>query len=270
MKTLALAVAPALLAAHAHAATLFGSEVVNDVLIDINQSTAIATVIGPVVPAPAATFSLRGLAADPGTGRLWGVGGNLSTQFLYSVNTSTAVITTITATGTDNPNGLAFRPASQTLFFTDNLSNALYSYDVSTDGAPSGVNFIGTISGGFADVEGLAYDPLTDTLFGLAASHSTIVVINQSTAAATQLPGINLPAATWRGLTFDTQQRLLYASHVGSSLYTIDPDTGAHTLIAPITGAGVGFATQGLAHIPAPPAAALLALATLPGRARRH
>ncbi len=270
MKTTALVALQLALAAHTHAAILFGSEVVSDVIIDINQSTAAATVIGPVIPAPAAQFSLRGLAADPSTGRLWGVGGNLSTQFIYSVNASTAAITPITSTGTDNPNGLAFRPASQTLFFTDNLTNALYSYNVSTDGVPSGgISLIGQISGGFADVEGLAYDPRTDTLYGLAASHSTIIIIDQNNASATQLPGVALPSAIWRGLTFDTQQQLLYASHVGSSLYTIDPATGAHALVAPITGAGVGFATQGLAHIPSPAPAALLTLAAL-SRAKRR
>ncbi|MSU46053.1 MAG: PEP-CTERM sorting domain-containing protein [Lacunisphaera sp.] len=150
---------------------------------------------------------------------------------------------TVVSTG-GNPNGLAFDPDNQLLYITDNNSNGLYRYSIAT----SLHTLIGTISGGFTSVEGLGYDAVTATLFGLADDQDRIIKLNTTTAAGTALPN-GLVAGIWRGLDFDPGTGLLFATRVnaGGILTSIDPLTGIGTDLGPITGSGTFTFIQGLA-----------------------
>ncbi len=258
----------------ASGARLYGSEVIADVLVSIDRNDASASVIGPFFPTNT-QGAIRGMAADIANEILFGLGDTPgSQQQIFQVNITNGALTPLVATGTTNPNGLAFDSSQGALYFTDNNTNGLYRVDlVASRGAGGGLSpaFVGTIGGGFSNVEGLAYDPFTDTLYGLADSSDQIIVIDKSNAGAVALATNPLGGGNWRGLTFDTNTQTLLATRViGSPLAEIDPVTGAVTFLGDVAGPGVGGATQGLAFIPAPGTALVLGGLLGAGRRRRR
>lgn len=243
-------------AVSARAQTLFGSDVVDDKLVRLVPATLNGTVVGPFGPS-GGTFAMTGLAYDGVGGVLYGIGTNSGASSIYTINPATGQSTVLTAISTGgNPNGLAFDPANNFLYITDNNSNALYRYNLA---APQ-LTLIGTISGGFSSVEGLGYDALTCTLFGVADDQDQIIKINTGTAASVALPN-SLVAGNWRGLDFDPVTGLLFATRVNASaiLTSIDPLTGIGTDLGSISGAGTFSFMQGLAAVPEPSTSAALA-----------
>jgi hypothetical protein len=102
---------------------------------------------------------------------------------------------------------------------------------------------IGTISGANT-IEGLAYDPGNNLLYGLSASQGRIFILDTFTAVATPLPNALSSSGVWRGLTFDTQLGVLWASQVISGeVHSADPVTGIGTFVG-VTASyvqGLGF-----------------------------
>ena len=124
------------------------------------------------------------------------------------------------------------------------------------------------ITGGCSGVEGLAYDPAMDILYGLADVENQIVTIDKTTGAAVAL--LNpLSSGKWRGLTFHPGTGMLYATRIGSVLTEIDPLTGIGTDVGAIS--HVGKFVHGLA-IPEPGTLALtlLGLGALAAQGRRR
>jgi DNA-binding beta-propeller fold protein YncE len=240
---------------------LFGSEVGDDVLVTIDPATAAGSVVGPQAGSEGA-YSITGLALDPLTQTLYGI---QSRGTIDTINPRTGVSTVLdTVASGGNSNGLAFDSSQGILYYSDNNTNSLYYYD------PSSTNsgLVAAITGGYSGVEGLAYDPATDTLYGLADSRNQIVTIDKKTGAAVAL--LNpLSGGTWRGLTFHPGTGMLYATRIGSMLTEIDPLTGIGTDVGTIT--SVGRFVQGLA-IPEPGTLALtlLGLGGLAAQSRRR
>ncbi len=218
----------------ARAQVIFGSEVSTENLLAFDGSTLAGVIKGPE------PTDVAGLAYDSVNGVLYGV----AASNLYTINTTNGAGSLVTALSTGgNPTGLAYDPGLHRLFISDIGSNELYSYALGT----STLSLIGTISGGFSAVEGLGYDPLTGTLFGLADGQDRIITINTTNATAAALPSM-LVAGTWRGLDFDPDSGVLFATRTGFNLLTsVDPITGIGTDLGAITGAGSPNFIQGLA-----------------------
>ena len=154
--------------------------------------------------------------------------------------------------GFDNVDGLAFLGDGRLVgaFRADSLvadpespgtpvrASGLIEIDPST-GAGTFIGLIGDSLTGCGRVTDLAYDPATDTLYGLAEScvddDEALVVIDQETGA-----GLSVGATGFRnggGLAIDPDSGVLHATAIRSNmpfldviLFTVDPSTGAATV----------------------------------------
>ncbi len=236
----ATAALAALFAPAAPAQQLIGGDVGGDRLVSIDRDTLEWTLIGVH-----GNDTLSGLAYDANHDVLYGV--SPSDDNLFVVDRQNASLRRVGAPGAlgfPNTNGLAYDPNHDVLYATDNNTNTLMTVDVNT-----GVGHaIGVISGGFTEIEGLGYDPVTDTLYGLTQLQRRIVKIDVNTAAAEAVSDM-LPSGVWRGLEFDTQRRILWATTVvinaSSLIYTFDPDTRRLEMKGSVNGVaaiqGLGF-----------------------------
>lgn len=238
-------------------ADIFGTEVGSDTLVHIDPSNLSGSVIGPY---SSGSYNIQGLAGNAATGELWGL--SAGTGQLYSLDAATGASNAITSGFFGgNANGLAYDANRNRLWVSAN-SGLLAYHDLGT-----GVNNIV----GFApmgDLEGLAFDAASDTLYALSDSDDRLYTIDTTSLAMTAISG-DLGSGTWRGLTYDPSTGRLVASSVGLITYVREFDlaTGQFLNSGLITGVG-GF-VQGLAFIPAPGVLGALATAGLLMRRRR-
>lgn len=126
--------------------------------------------------------------------------------------------------------GLAYDPASGTLYGSDVSTRVLVTIDPTTGAA----TVVGPI--GFSFVEGLAFDPLAGVLWGADRGTNELIRIDPSTGAGTAVGPFGVDSI--RGLAFDPGIGTLYGSRDGPDrLFTIDLTTGMATKIGP-TGNG--------------------------------
>lgn len=119
--------------------------------------------------------------------------------------------------------GLAFGPGGR-LFGIGGASDALWEFDLAT-GAATRIGSLGIDIGS----SGLAYDCTTQTLYGADTFEDRIFEIDVATGAARNERATAVPFEAV-GLEFDRVTGQLYAS-TGAALYTIDPTTGASSLV---------------------------------------
>lgn len=160
-----------------------------------------------------------------------------STDTLYTIDTTTFALTPIGPLGVTYSFGdLAYDNSTGTMYMTTGwgsnsaVPSDLYTVDLNTGAA----TLVGSI--GVTGVFGLAYDPLTNKLFGgRSTGPFGVVEINRFTGAGTILgdPGVGLDGLTSVGSTGDLVG--LYAGP--GSLHSLDRVTGASTLLS----AGGGF-----------------------------
>ena len=132
-------------------------------------------------------------------------------------------------------------------------------------GAPGEWSEIGLFTAN-RDLQGMAYSPGRDVLYGVApdgGDDEILVTIDRATAATTTVGTITglQSNTTVTGLAWDpgataspTDDRLLAvdlraSDNATGSLYSIDPDTGAATFLGPVTSGG-GGGWSGLAYDP--------------------
>ena len=157
-----------------------------------------------------------------------------------TVNTSTGAFG---AVDTISPftQGLAYNPRLGQFYSIDkNNQLSLYSF--------GGVQtVIGTVSAA-GTINGLAYDFRTNTLYGIIQSSGQLVRISLSTLTASAIGAAG--GGTVGGIDFDPFNNVLYGidDAGGSKLITINPDTGARTVIGAL-GAGITDC-NGLAYYP--------------------
>ena len=85
---------------------------------------------------------------------------------------------------------------------------------------------------GFGRVEGLAFDPLSTTLYGADADSGQLLTIDTGTGAGTAVGSIGFTEVY--GLAFDPNAGVLYGvAGPSAHLLTIDPVSGAGTLVGP-------------------------------------
>jgi hypothetical protein len=157
-----------------------------------------------------------------------------STDTLYTIDTSTLVLTPIGALGVPFDFGdLAFDTSTNTMYMSNgwgsNPSN-LYKVNLTTGAA----TLVG--STGVVGLFGLTYDPTTNKLFSsISTSGTGFYEVNKATGVATFIgnPGVYLDGLTYVGSTGDIAG--LYAGP--GSLHKVDRATGGSSLLS----AGGGF-----------------------------
>lgn len=99
---------------------------------------------------------------------------------------------------------------------------------------------VATISGASGIINGLAYDPTANVLYGMIASSGQLVKINTSTGVATTVG--TAQGGSVGGLDFDPINGVLYAINdvvgIGSRLETVNTVTGVRTIVG-VLGAGI-------------------------------
>jgi DNA-binding beta-propeller fold protein YncE len=264
-RTLACCVAGlaiAFAAADAHAQTLLGNSF-NGVLYDVNLGTGAATNPRPI---GVGADSLTGIAFAP-SGALYGLTTFSGTpgNSLVSINPATGASTQIGFTGLPIAEGdLAFDPTSGLLYGMQDVSQndrRLFTINLAT-GAGTSLGLLGASPGN--DFSAMTFSPdgtLNVLSTGEGASPSRLLTVNKATAATISSVDLSLDLGFTAGMDFHPLTGTLYVADGGfndgtDSLYTLNPATGAVTLIGP-TGLADGLA--GLAFVvPEPTGAAML------------
>ncbi|QOJ00133.1 MAG: SMP-30/gluconolactonase/LRE family protein [Phycisphaeraceae bacterium] len=101
--------------------------------------------------------------------------------------------------------------------------------------ATSEITLVGTNTGTDRPVNGLAYDPWTDTLYGIHQTGGRMLILDKDTGAVTPIgaPGQNNVGA----LEFDPFTRTIFGiddAPGASRLIRLDPATGAQTVVGPL------------------------------------
>jgi hypothetical protein len=227
--------------------------------------------LGTINPATAAfqsigtfPFAITGLAYSPDQDELFGI--SPSTHRIYRINRATAAVIAIGSAPFTflNATGLAYDSSRGRLLATANFesSNELFSID-----PVAGTYTPLAVITGATNVEGLGYDAVTDTLYGIADIEDRFVRINMTTGVATTLATV--PAKNWRGGEYDPFRNVFYISvSSGGDFYEINLNTPTPSVnFIGITSLGM----QGLAITPEPAAAAIILLAGAPHcLGRRH
>ncbi len=118
----------------------------------------------------------------------------------------------------------------------------LYRLDLTTGQE----NLVGPV--GFADVEGLSFHPLTGVLHGVDAATGTLLTLDTATGAGSAVGagagnlGVTVGGL---GLAFDLMGNLWMSAGSDQTLYTIDPVTGAASIVGPMGQSVTGLAAFG-------------------------
>ena len=163
-------------------------------------------------------------------------------QRLISVDSSRVLSLVDPLTGTRTPlgtvssnaattGGLAYDPATDTVYLTSTSNDSLYTLDVSTGTA--------TLVGGYGStafvMHGLEFDTSTNTLYGVSSHDNGLYTINTSTGLATLVGTSGLTSFT--NLGYDSLNDVLYATNSSTdSFYSMNRATGATTLIGGLIG----------------------------------
>ena len=157
---------------------LTGADVREDELLEIDTVTGSAASIGrlvtPATPASIVRGSVGALAYDAGAGALYGADEVTLVNEFLGIDPDTAVATVIGARiGFEDVRGLAV--ANGTVFGVDAATDQLLTIDPATG--------LGTAVAplGFADINGLAYHPLTGLLYGVDNRTDVLVSIDPLT-----------------------------------------------------------------------------------------
>jgi DNA-binding beta-propeller fold protein YncE len=218
-------------------------------LSTIDSTTASATLVGSLGTFPTGITQPNGLAFD--------TAGNLYTYDgfdFYQLDPATGAFTHIGSLGITALEGdLTFDPRRGLFYATDSGSDRLFTINPATGVA----TVIGPLGPSGRDVSGLALDPGSGVLYGLALRDSLpdlLVTIDQTTGLATPvgLTGTNSFSGL-AGLAFDPDDGTLYMTD-GQFLYTVNPATGAATRIGdPQIGPFIsGLAVRGSGAVPEP------------------
>jgi hypothetical protein len=170
-------------------------------LFTINTSTGAATLVGPLVDSVGTPYSMTGMAYHAPTDTLYGS----------------------TVTNSQSPtNGRLVRIDRNT-----GLVTTIGPFSIAAGGSLADISF----------------QPGTNTLFGWGNFGEALFTVNLTTGLATQV-GVTVPGLQGGGGLAFRNDGTLFSTPDGlnsNTLRTIDPVTGVHTIVAPVTGAGVDF-----------------------------
>lgn len=166
--------------------------------------------------------------------------GNLAT-----VDTATGAVTVVGPTGQDM-RALTWDATTSTLYGTsyDGVTGTnLLEINTATGAATVVAPITGVGASGYTLIFGLAVDP-SGLMYGVAIVGDTLAAINKTTGAATNIGSLGYDTSYGQGLAFDpsTSPATLYLASIDAgagivqNMYTVDPVTGAATLIGPVGG----------------------------------
>lgn len=149
---------------------------------------------------------------------------NDTTGHLERLDPDTFVTTDIGPLGVPYAFGdCMFNPSDGKLYMVDGRGNrGLYTVDLTTGAA----TLIGIHNN--SAMEGLAYDPLVNQIFGTSFDDQSLFSLSPTTGAATP---IAFEGQSFQGLAWDSHRSLLTAFN-GFEMLSLDPTTGAQTLLA--------------------------------------
>jgi hypothetical protein len=228
----------ATLAPAAHAATLFvatGSNGINGQLYTIDSTTAVATLVGPILIG-GSPVGLTALAFHPVTGVLYGLttnDGPSPNRSLVTINPATGAAVLIGSIGANAAGDMAFN-SSGVLFAwlkSGNLVTINLTTGASTVVGPAGAPFVN--GGAVSFVGGVLYA-------AVGGSDGPLYTVNTSTGAATAGPTLTgAPIDGGMAAMTTSGSGVLYAvdsdmssSPTTSRLVTINTTTGAVTQVA--------------------------------------
>ena len=224
----------------------------------MNQTTGAKTLVGNT-----GNTSTGDLTSDDKS-TIWT--NDMTNDNLLTVNPATGAITSTIgirgATGGPIPIvSLAFDTVTHALYgntavgFGGTTNDTLFRIDPVTGAA----TFIGAL--GFNQVYALGFDN-SGTLFGISQSRSALLKINTSTGAGTMVAPVTLAAPYDLAFRPEDDKMFVADSSPGTfSLYTMDPTTGAATLVGPYGGNNTNLV--GLAFLTPEPGTIGLVLAGL-------
>jgi len=218
-------------------AGLIGSGFLDGKLYDINPATGAATNPRSLGVGWALAFSPAGI--------LYGItqpGGTPASNMLYTVNPATGAATAVAPAnpGIGVEGDMAFDYTTGILYaingggslYTVNTSNGLFS-------------LIGNVPGAL-DLSAMAFDA-AGNLYAVDTAATKLIRIDKTTAAVLGSASLNPPPnGGVAGLAFDPGSGVLYfASGSGTTdnLYTVNPTSGAMTLVGPLSGTVDGVAS---------------------------
>jgi DNA-binding beta-propeller fold protein YncE len=246
-KALILGIAVLVLPVSAGAGTLFGIGDFGELYV-IDTQTGHPTALGDLVPG---NTTLRGMDYDWASGTLYATDNN---GRVMTVDPSTATATPIgPPPGIVSISSLAAGVADQYIYVGQSAQtpSLLYRIDPAT-GAATTVGAIDFTGSGFGYTSGLAYDPISQTLFATSSTGASKLYILDPADAATQLVG-DTGFGYVTGLTYAPDEGVLYGvtePYGTSTLIRIDPQTGQGTAVG-ATGVGI-FGLGYAAEIPEP------------------
>lgn len=176
--------------------------------------------------AAALITTLPSLAA---AGDLYGV--DIQNNTLLRIDRDTAECTTIGPVGVNPLNGLAFDPIG--VMYAVHPNNGLYRVDLQTGDA----TFVGPFGLEFANINGLAFDPIDRILYATSNTFNSLYTLDPGSGAATLVAKIGGGYSEIEGLGYDNAKRILYGlAALQKRIVTIDTETGMAT---PIPGPGL-------------------------------
>jgi hypothetical protein len=180
---------------------LYASSTTSDSLYTIDPNTGATTLIGPF---GGSEMFMHGLEYDSNNDVLYGIT-SYGGDSLYTLNVATGAATYVGFHGKDTLTGMAFNPATNTMYVSEASENNLYTINLAT----AAVTLVGPFNaaGGVQVGVGLAYDPVE----GLFASDNKassqpdddLYAINPATGQATLVGPIN--QGNVLGLAFITE-----------------------------------------------------------------
>jgi len=211
----------------AQATTAFAVDSNLDQLFSVNLSTGAATFIASTANNTLGTPA--DLSYDAVTQQLWTI--DLAGGAVGTIDTTNGTFTAVYQTGLSGWQGMAWDPTTSK-FYLANQNGSNYVLDPAT----SQTTLLG--AAGFSLITALDVDA-NGTLYGIDFSTGRVVSIDKVTGVAT---GISTTLTNIQGFGIDQVTGVWYAeSTTTQNVYTIDPQTGASTLVGPL-GAGINFA----------------------------
>lgn len=236
-------------------------------IYDVNTSTGAAT-----NPRPTGIDFLVGISLGP-DGNLYGLTTFASSpaNSLVRINQNTGAFVTVGSTGLSSifEGDIEFDPATGTcyglVYAPGDGSSHLFTINRTTGTA----TFVGPVNAPASDLSAMAFAP-NGNLYVLDTEHDQLLRVNPATAAVITSVNISTPLGFVAGMDFDPSTGVLYVadgSTLGTnSLYTMNPVTGAMTLIGPTVQGGLA----GLTFVPEPAAATTLGIAMVLSTLRRR